>query len=177
MAHSSPISLEARALLGETDAWNALVARHERRVLLYLVARGLRPCRAREIAQDAWIRLIEQQRAGNLDRLDLPGLVLAQARWLHLDAMRRERVGVSLDEARHVCEPGAEDQPLDRLRLSRAFDALDACGSRDRALFVAAYEEVVSHGDLAIRFGLSLQRTRQILCEVRRRLRIALGEE
>ena len=125
----------------------------------------------------AWMRLIEQQRAGNLDRLDLPGLVLAQARWLHLDAQRRERVGVPLDEARGVADPGAEDRPLDRVRLGRAFDALDTCGARDRELFEAAYREVVSHDALAIRFGLSLQRTRQILCEVRRVLRTALGEE
>ena len=68
--------------------------------------------------------------------------------------------------------------PSDDTWLPRALEALDRCNERDRELFEAAYAPgAPSHGALAERFGLSLQRTRQILCTVRATLRAVLGEE
>src|SRR4051812_48335576 len=55
-------SLCEDALRGDVAAWNALVQKHNHRVVVSLLARGIRIDRAKDIAQDAWIRLIEQQR-------------------------------------------------------------------------------------------------------------------
>src|SRR5262245_35637441 len=57
-------SIAERALGGDVDAWNALIARHNRRVIVSLLARGMSVERAKDIAQEAWLRLVEQQRAG-----------------------------------------------------------------------------------------------------------------
>ena len=54
-------------------AWEVLIARHNHRVVVSVVALGLRPEAARDITQEAWIRLIEQQRRGALSELTLPG--------------------------------------------------------------------------------------------------------
>jgi len=55
------------------------VATHDRRVLLLLLAMGLRLDQAKEVAQATWLRLMEQERAGKLERFDFPGLALKQA--------------------------------------------------------------------------------------------------
>lgn len=145
--------------------------------MVFLVSRGLRPCEARELAQEVWIRLMQQQRDERLSRIELPGLALAQARFLHLDRMRQERVLVPLDAVRGLPDPAAAERPLDRVRLGRALAALDRCSERDRALFEAAYaEQAPSQRVLANTFGLSLQRTKQILCSVRATLRRALED-
>ena len=83
-------TLCARALAGEVDAWNALVAKHDHRVVVSLLARGVRIDRAKDLAQEAWMRLVEQQRAGRLTHLQLPGLAIAQAGFLSLEAARRD---------------------------------------------------------------------------------------
>src|SRR4051812_35422239 len=76
---------------GDRAAWNELIARHDHRVVVSLVARGLRLPEARELAQQTWARLIAQQCAGRLARLELPGLAIRQAAFLALDAARAER--------------------------------------------------------------------------------------
>ncbi|MDQ3264060.1 MAG: hypothetical protein M3Y59_10420 [Myxococcota bacterium] len=58
--------------------WDALIRTHERAVLLALLARGVRPTRARELAGDAWSELFEGWRQGRLPVLELPGLVIAR---------------------------------------------------------------------------------------------------
>src|SRR5262245_31417968 len=77
--------LTARALRGEREAWDALIARHHRRVVVSLLARGLRVDRARELAQETWTRLIQQQQRGLLTELRLPNLALTQAAFLATD--------------------------------------------------------------------------------------------
>jgi hypothetical protein len=76
--------LAAQALAGETGAWNALIQRHNRRVIVSLLARGVPLELALNLAQEAWARLVQQQASGKLTRLDLPGLAVAQARFLAL---------------------------------------------------------------------------------------------
>src|SRR5262249_31325925 len=89
-AHLDEAGLCEKAMRGERDAWNVLVQRHNHRVVLALLARGVRIDRAKDIAQEAWMRLVEQQRLGRLARLQLPGLAIAQATFLALEAARRE---------------------------------------------------------------------------------------
>src|ERR1700693_5455214 len=64
-------TLAARALGGDGAAWSALVQKHNHRVVVSLLARGVRIDRAKDIAQDAWMRLVEQQVQCRLASLSL----------------------------------------------------------------------------------------------------------
>jgi len=174
-----------RALRGDTDAWNALVHKHNHRVVVSLLARGVRIDRAKDIAQETWMRLIEQQRAGRLQQLLLPGLAVAQAAFFSLENARREssrREPLSLEEPRaraaeDLVDPAAdaETRLLTGERLARAEAVLARCSQSARSVFHLAYGgEGLSHAQIAEMIGLSVQRVRQILCEVRAQLRTAL---
>jgi RNA polymerase sigma-70 factor (ECF subfamily) len=176
-------ALCAAALEGDTDAWSALVQRHNQRVVVALLARGVRIDRAKDIAQEAWMRLVEQQRLGRLERLQLPGLAIAQATFLALESARREataRRHEPLDEpsvAAFLADPqvDAEARLMTQERVARALEVLSGCSPSARQVFRLAYGgDGLSHADVADRVGLSLQRVRQILCEVRAKLRLAL---
>jgi RNA polymerase sigma-70 factor (ECF subfamily) len=175
-------ALCAAALRGDETAWNALVHKHNHRVVLALLARGVRVDRAKDIAQEAWMRLVEQQRLGRLDRLVLPGLAITQASFLAMEAARREATTSRhqpIDEAiaAAVVDPrdDAESRLLTEERVGRAVEVLSRCGPSAREVFRLAYGgEGLSHAEVARRVGLSLQRVRQILCEVRAKLRDAM---
>jgi RNA polymerase sigma-70 factor (ECF subfamily) len=141
--------------------------------------------RAKDIAQETWMRLVEQQRAGRLAELVLPGLAVAQAAFLSLEHARREnarRTPLPLDgpgagEAIDVVDPAADAEArlVSGERLERAEEVLSRCSQSARAVFQLAYGgDGLSHAQVASRVGLSLQRVRQILCEVRKELRAAL---
>jgi len=160
--------------------WDQLVATHGRVVWLSLIALGVAPDHASELAQAAWTRLLEQHDRGALGELKMPGLVIAQARFLALDAMRHQRL-----EGRHRLEAvalGADSDPIDperqaiaRERLQRAGAALGHCSPQEQRIFRAIYDDPSRpHADVAAEVGLSIQRVRQILCEVRRKLRAAM---
>jgi RNA polymerase sigma factor (sigma-70 family) len=176
-------SLCAAALGGDSEAWSALVQRHNHRVVVSLLARGVRVDRAKDIAQEAWMRLVEQQRQGRLDRLQLPGLAVTQATFLALEAARREsgvRKHEPIDEpaiAAALADPrdDAESRLVTEERVERAVEVLSACSPSAKQVFRLAYGgDGLSHAEVAERVGLSLQRVRQILCEVRAKLRTAL---
>jgi RNA polymerase sigma factor (sigma-70 family) len=179
-------SLCAAALQGQREAWSALVQRHNPRVVMTLLARGLRIDRAKDIAQEAWMRLVEQQRQGRLERLQLPGLAIAQAAFLSLEAARREsttRRHEPIDEpaiAAALADPGAdaESRMVTEERVECAVEILAGCSASARKVFRLAYGgDGLSHAEVAEQVGLSLQRVRQILCEVRAKLRDALEGE
>jgi RNA polymerase sigma-70 factor (ECF subfamily) len=180
----------SRALEGDTAAWNALIAKHGHRVVVSLLARGVRIDRAKDIAQEAWIRLIEQQRAGRLSHLQLPGLAIAQAAFLSLEAARRdgsrgEPLPLDGDAAvgrlaTDLVDPAAdaETRLLTSERVERAEQVLATFAPNARDVFRLTYGgDGLSHADIAKKVGLSLQRVRQILCEVRKELRAALEGE
>ena len=181
-------TLCARALEGETAAWNALIAKHGHRIVVSLLARGVRIDRAKDLAQEAWIRLIEQQRAGRLSHLQLPGLAIAQAAFLSLEAARRDGARgepLPLDGeigriATDLVDPAAdaETRLLTSERVDRAERVLATFAPNARDVFRLTYGgDGLSHADVAKKVGLSLQRVRQILCEVRKELRTALEGE
>jgi RNA polymerase sigma-70 factor (ECF subfamily) len=151
-----------------------------------LLARGVRVDKAKDIAQEAWMRLVEQQRLGRLERLQLPGLAISQAAFLALEYARREagaRRHENLEEpaiAAALTDPrgDAESRLLTEERVARAIDVLSRCSPSARRVFRLAYGgEGLSHTQVAQRVGLSLQRVRQILCEVRAKLRLELEGE
>ncbi|MGZ3458254.1 MAG: RNA polymerase sigma factor [Archangium sp.] len=178
--------LTRRALEGERAAWNALIARHHRRVVVSLLARGVRVDRAQELAQETWTRLIQQQQKGLLTELRLPSLALTQAAFLATDEARRDRreslAGPveELPEAHHPVDPAvsAERRLLSEEQLARAQQALRQCSTSAQRVFQLACDgSELPHAEVAERVGLSVQRVRQILCEVRKKLRSALEEE
>jgi RNA polymerase sigma factor (sigma-70 family) len=178
--------LAARALAGDARAWDELVRRHSGRVRLSLLACGVPLDAADDLVQETWTRLVAQQRAGRLRDLRLPGLAVRQARWLAREAVRTgsRREGLverQLEIGREPGESAEKDNPEDRVihreRLAVMWIALDECPPRARAVFLAVYGPGGrAHADVAHDFGLSLQRVRQILCEVRAHMRHALAE-
>jgi RNA polymerase sigma factor (sigma-70 family) len=178
--------LARRALAGERAAWDALVSRYHHRVVVSLLARGIRVDRAHELAQETWARLIQQQQKGMLTELRLPQLALAQAAFLAADEARRVRreslAGAveELPESHHPVDPSvsAERRLLSEEQLSRAQAALQQCSASAQRVFQLACDgQELPHAEVAARVGLSVQRVRQILCEVRKKLRSALEEE
>jgi len=166
----------------EGPNWDALIARHDRRVLLTLLARGVRLDRARDLTQETWTRLIAHQRAGRLPRLELPGLAIKQALFLAIDDARRARRDASPgeDELHAISDPtpGAETRLVTRSQLEVASAELDRCSPKARQVFELIYDDdAVSHAETAKRVGLSVQRVRQTICEVRARLRAALADD
>ncbi|WNG39272.1 sigma-70 family RNA polymerase sigma factor [Archangium violaceum] len=178
--------LARRALNGERTAWNALISRYQHRVVVSLLARGVRADRAHELAQETWARLIQQQQKGLLTELRLPNLALTQAAFLAADEARRARreslAGPveELPESHHPVDPSAsaERRLLSEEQLARAQAALRECpASAQRVFQLACDGQELPHAEVAARVGLSVQRVRQILCEVRKKLRSALEEE
>jgi RNA polymerase sigma-70 factor (ECF subfamily) len=178
--------LSRRALAGDRRAWDALIARHQRRVVVSLLARGIRVDRAHELAQEAWARLIQQQQRGLLTELRLPNLAITQAAFLAADDARRARREAiagnveELPERQHPVDPAvsAERRLLSEEQLARANAALAGCSPSARNVFLLACDgQELPHAEVAAKVGLSVQRVRQILCEVRKKLRTALEEE
>jgi RNA polymerase sigma-70 factor (ECF subfamily) len=168
------------ALAGDREAWNVLIKRHERGVLVRLLARGVRVDRAKDILQDTWARLIEQQREGRLDRLELPGLAIAQAMYLAMEEARRQARNLPIEEAPEVAllsdpRPSIEERLTSRADLDRAVDELGRCSPQARRIFAMVYDEPgTPQAEAAKAVGISVQRVRQSLCEVRARLRAAM---
>lgn len=165
-------SAESRALAGHTDGWNELARTHSRKVVLVLLSRGIQPDSARDIAQEAWARLIEQQRLGRLSSIKMPGLAIKQALYLVGDLARRSK-----DIVGHLADGElAGDDPHPRLwareRLAKARQVLSRCSATERAIFTALYTSPGASAEEAGRqLGLSVQRVRQIHCELRKKLR------
>jgi RNA polymerase sigma-70 factor (ECF subfamily) len=172
--------LAARALRGDEAAWNALVARHNHRVVVAMLGRGLPLERAKDIAQEAWLRLLEQQRAGKLTELKLPALAITQATFLALDAARKDGRTLALADGFDAADPSplSEQRLIGEERLARAERLLAKCSPSARQVFTLVYGGGgLSHADVAERVGLSVQRVRQIVCEVRKDLRRAFEED
>ncbi len=178
-ARTEPELCEA-ALEGDAAAWDALFRLHQRRVLVALLARGVRVDRARDLCQDAWARLIVQQRAGRLRNLTLPGLAIRQALFLAAEENRRarsRRPHLPVHEVEPPADATTFERIVDRDRLARARVVLEGCPPTARRVFERLYAEPgVRHAEVAEELGLSVQRVRQIVCEVRKTLRAALEE-
>jgi RNA polymerase sigma factor (sigma-70 family) len=171
--------LIAAALSGDPGAWSALIARHGHRVLVALLARGIPVERARELVQETWLRLMERQRAGRLTELSLPGLAIVQAGFLAANERRRLDRQV---RGRVLPEPSTgrtgEDAVIDKERVGRMARALDACPAGARRVFALVYDHPeLGYAEVAAQVGLSVQRVKQIVFEVRKRLRAALDED
>jgi hypothetical protein len=94
--------------------WDAQMRQHGRRVVVTLLARGIPIERAKELAQDAWMRVMQNHRAGKLRDLHLPGVVIAQADFLARDDRRRTSRRKERGMASAVAvDPDANPAPVD----------------------------------------------------------------
>jgi RNA polymerase sigma factor (sigma-70 family) len=177
---------ESRAALTRArspEDWQLLIERHHHRVVLGLVASGFEFDRARDLANEAWVRLMEKDRTSGLGELKLPGLAIVQARFLAWDERRRESMrtrhqpGDSPGGEELVVDrqPSPEQRMLSRQQVQQALEVVAASGTSAQRLFRLLYAEPsLSHARAAEQLGLSVQRVRQILCELRRRVRDVL---
>lgn len=169
-----PTEVAARA--GDRAAWTELITRHNRRVVLALLAQGVLPAQARELAQEAWLRLITRADAKRLERLELPGLAIRQALFLARSEARRPGASTEpLSSAPEELVDSGEQAFFSRERLERARARVADLSPSSRAVFERLYADPhLSHAEVAARVGLSVQRVRQIICEVRKVLRAEL---
>jgi RNA polymerase sigma-70 factor (ECF subfamily) len=175
-------ALTARA----PERWAQAIALHQHRVVLSLVGVGFSFERASDLANEAWARLIEKDRAGLLGELKLPGLAIVQARYLAWDERRREamqsrqlqRVAAAGEELLVDRNPDPEQRLLTRQQARQALAAVAAAPvSAQRLLQLLYLEPAMPHAQAARTLGLSVQRVRQILCELRKRVRAVLEGE
>src|SRR5262245_19919037 len=68
--------------------WDAAMRAHNARVVASLLAMSVGLEHAEELASQTWARLIEQEHKGQLTDVRLPGLAIAQARFLALNWMK-----------------------------------------------------------------------------------------
>lgn len=172
--------LVANAVHGSRSAWDSLILKHRRRVVVALLADGHSLDEASELAQEAWARLWVAQQSGKLERLELPGLVVTQARFLAKDAWRRRKTRAEAADELGAAEephvPSSEAQVSTRQQLQRVQAALTTLPASQQRIFRLAQDEGLPHADIAAKVGLSLQRVRQIIWEVRTALRAAMEE-
>ena len=177
-----PASEEITRRVQTRPDWDALVRAHQRRVVMSVVAFGLRIDRAEEIAHRAWARLFEKHERGELAVVELPGLAIAQARFFARDELRRmgeeEKRHASFGDITLLDDLDPERRFLAREQLERALAAIAGCSASAQRVFRAFYENPARPQiEIARELGISLQRVRQTLCEVRRKVRDALEDD
>lgn len=168
------VLVSVETMTAPRDDWDAAIRAHDRRVYLSVLALGLSPDRAREIAQAAWTRLIEQHAKGALTEIELPGLAIRQARFLAFNELKKHRT-----EQRTLAAVPDPPSELDseriassRQQLDRVLAALATCSPQARKIFRLVYATPDGNAASAAKeVGLSLQRVRQILCETRAHIR------
>jgi RNA polymerase sigma factor (sigma-70 family) len=170
--------------VGSTD-WQSAAQQYHRRVLVAVLALGVRPSRAEEIVQATWSELIEAERGGRLGRIELPGLALVHARFLARHELRRGGVeGRILVSADALAERAADRRVSPEAELLAKEDAQRVLREIERLpesmqrLFLILYRDPPpSHAECAGELGLSLQRVRQLASELKQRVRATLASE
>jgi RNA polymerase sigma-70 factor (ECF subfamily) len=160
------------------DFWKAAVAEHDHTLVLSLLAAGLRLDEARDVAQEAWLRVMEAAAVGKLDRIELPGLVVRQASFIVTDRLRQQRVRVHapLSDAEALSHTDSSEHATSAAQLLEVLESgLVHATPRERSVLRSTLERPDErHDSLAAAAGISVQRFRQVLCSVRAKLRRAL---
>lgn len=155
--------------------WDAAVRDHNPRVVASLLALSVPIYQADELASQTWTRLIEQHRAGKLAEIKLPGLAIKQARFLAFTWLKVSRCEVDLSDDIAQASDDPERALIARRDVETALRVIATCSASAQAVFSFLYDDPPpSHDVVAERVGVSVQRVRQILCEVRKKIREAL---
>ena len=182
MPEATESSLRSAGVIDPTQ-WGQWIEKHGHQVLLSLLALGVPLQRAEELVQSAWERLMSQEQVGALIEIKMPGLILAQARFLALDYLRGE--GRRRDQEIPMLESSfpslalssdPERRLLSKEREVLATKALGICSPSSQKVFRLYYVAGMKAADVATEVEISTQRVRQILCEVRAHLRLTLEE-
>lgn len=164
----------------EAIDWDAAIQKYGRRVIVSLIAKGALPERAKELAQDAWFRVIQNHRQGRLSEVRLPGVVIKQATFLWQDDRRRCSSRFTHESAdgtveAHRDEREFETQAAARHKLRKVREIIGRAHPNARRVFELMYDgEARNAAEIAEQVGLSVQRVRQIACEFRKTLRTEL---
>ncbi len=168
---------EARA---DVIDWDAALQTYGRRVVVSLIAKGALPERAKELAQDAWLRVIQNHRSGRLTEVRLPGVVIKQATFLWQDDRRRCSSRLTHESADGTVQPHRDERELEqqaaaRHKLRKVREIIDRAPLNARRVFELMYDgDAPPASEIAQALGLSVQRVRQIACEFRKTLRSQL---
>ena len=158
-------------------AWADHIARYDRKVVVALLARGIALEHAKELAQEAWLRLIEQQRAGKLREIKLPGLAIRQALFLAKDRSRRLGHAERCDQTGAAPLHNHEAQLFARDDLRQIARIVRRSSASTQRVFASLYgDDPRTPAQTAAELGLSLQRVRQIMCELRKLIRSHIEE-
>jgi RNA polymerase sigma-70 factor (ECF subfamily) len=163
--------------------WQEAIREHNRRVVVSLLALGLQLADAEDTAQRAWMKLMKQHEEGKLLVVKLPGLAITQARFFALSSLRqdgkRESKTDRIDAGGVVLSfpTQPESQLLSKEQLAKALAVLSNSHDNAQRVFRMLYDDPPpTHAQVAEKIGLSVQRVRQILWEVRKKMRDAMSE-
>jgi RNA polymerase sigma-70 factor (ECF subfamily) len=167
-----------------TDAgWTDVVREHSPRVVAAVMALGLDRDRAGDIVQQTWTELFAKIRRGELGDASFPGLAIRHARYRTFDLMRADE----RERRRRAGFEAVDDVPaplptavaaLTEAQVKAVKRALAACSPTHQQVFRLVYARPgLPHGEVAAKLGLSVQRVRQSMCELRRKLRAVIAEE
>lgn len=190
-----PFVLAAQA--GDAASFDVLYRRHLRMVHAVLLGRSSRD-EAEDLVQEAF--LVAWRRLGTLrDPAAFSGWVLAIARHLHVDHLRRDRAGHRLElahggtGARGISGAGTHDDTTPRLRevpsgdappddelhkrleAQRALEAIRALPDAYRETLLLRLVEGMTGPEIAARTGLTPESVRVNLCRGMKLLRQAIG--
>lgn len=173
---TSTCSDEERALTGDREAWERLFRAHGRRVEVALLAKGVPLQAARDATQAAWLKMLEQVERGTLKELRLPAYAITLARNLSIDAWRKGRFesptadGAVL-ERRLSGATDLQELAISRQQLDCMRSRLETCSARKQRIFARRFADAWQARQIAEAEGMSVQRVRQSLSELRARLR------
>src|SRR5687768_13665359 len=94
---------------------------------------------AEDLVGETWARLLERRRAGDLPRFEMPGLAIAQARFLALDALRKQGRAARARELEREQARKPLDTLIDREQLTRISRVLADSPANARAVFLRAF--------------------------------------
>jgi RNA polymerase sigma-70 factor (ECF subfamily) len=179
-----PATDEVAPLPPSTD-WQEVATKFHRRILVSVLAYGVRADRAEEVVQATWSALIAAERVGQLTRIELPGLALAQARFFALKELKRHGLerrtmvaSDNLDELAADSGGTPEAELLAKEHAAQLMLAIEQMPESAQRLFRLLYADPkLPHADAARALGLSLQRVRQLSSELKQRVRATFKPE
>lgn len=176
-----PRKLPSLVRRGAEPDWNALAKRYDRVIWLRLLALRVPVQQAHDLKQVVWETLISKWQQGEFDYLQMPGLALKQADFVAKRSWRKPRCEgadniAELSDKRVASLAGdAEKSVLDRARLQEILALVDTASATARRVFRLTYSPPgKTAAEVAQTVGLSEQRVRQTLCELRALLRGSL---